>query len=241
MTNIFAKAKATAPAAPQKKSSKPEKAKVTLPGLEKYAAVCSVFKSLKAVVDTMAADVKSRMVSEFIDEGMKLKRAPDSFDGMEGTATASCQLRLRSSSSPLSIDDKELLDSKGIPVGENDKVEETFIINPKYANDQTILEAVSKALAKVKGLPEDFIQHQKQSVFVATKDSVDAVFKLEDRNEIAILLPLVTTPAITPKFEDAEKAFEIVESILNPRPEEAALDAIKTPTGEKAAARKAKA
>jgi hypothetical protein len=215
--NIFAKA-AIAPvkATPAKKSDKVRHAIV---GLRNFAAVDEVIKSLTAIKTTIQAEVKQAQLTYFIVEGMRAKRRPANFEGFEGDATASCELRVRSSASVLTPEEQELLTENSISFEQSDKIVETYIINPKYAADQDMLEKVSKALSKVAGLPEDFIQLQSHKVATASEKSIDEVFALTDVAKVTALLPIVTTLATGKaaiKSEDTGAAFKAVTAILNP-------------------------
>lgn len=223
--NVFEKAKASTVKATAKPKPRKEKAEISISGLEDYSAVCAVLKSLEALKKTMEVGVKAQCLDNFIDTGMEIKRRPENFKGVEGAAEASCELRLRSSASVLAQEEIDLLAEHNIPVRVDDVVVETFIINPAYAQNPDMLKKVSKALAAVKDLPEDFIQHQSQTKTCADETSIDAVYRLADRDTVATLLPLVTTLATKPKIcgEGADKtAFDIVGKLLKGDEAEAA-------------------
>lgn len=212
--SIFEKAKAASAPAPAPKAKKGEKARIAMPGLETYAALISVGKQIETMSKTMATQIKSRMAVEFQATGMKHRKRPENFKGFEGIGEASCELRCRSSSSPLTVEEIEMLKEHNIPVREDDVVVETYIINPAYAADSAMLEKVAKALEGVKGLPEDFILHQSQKKTCVDETSLDAVFALPDAADVARLFPLVAVLAIKPTVSDEEKAFEKVGDLL---------------------------
>ena len=212
--SMFEKAKASPVAAPKPKAKKDEKARIAMPGLETYAALVAVGKQIETMSKTMATQIKSRMAIEFQASGMKHRKRPDNFKGFEGIGEASCELRVRSSSSPLTVEEIEMLKEHNIPVREDDVVVETFIINPEYASNSDLLERVSKALEGVKGMPNDFILHQSQKKVCVDETTIDAVFAIEDPKIVAQLFPLVAVLAIKPTVSDEEKAFEKIGDIL---------------------------
>ncbi|RYD46472.1 MAG: hypothetical protein EOP83_29620, partial [Verrucomicrobiaceae bacterium] len=101
-----------------KASKKDTKAKIDIDGLANLAALDAVIKALTALKVTMEADVKSAVGAEFIQAGCALKKRPENFVGVDAAetaegddtfgATASCELRIRSTNSPLSEDEQKL-------------------------------------------------------------------------------------------------------------------------------------
>jgi hypothetical protein len=183
---------------PKTSAKKDDKAKIALTGLENYAAIDTVLKGFKAIMETVGESVKGDMNSIFVGIGKQLKARPDNFRGIDGKASASCELRNRASSSPLSPEEVELLSKNEIPVGSIVTKEAAYIINPTYFNDSALLEKVSKALEKVAGLPADFILVQeKEEKKVVTDETVSKVF---EKGLSELLLPIVTVPAIKPTY-----------------------------------------
>jgi hypothetical protein len=198
---LFAKAKKTAPATAAK-GKKDARQEININGLGDYAIVDAVVKGFTALQKTLAESVKDEMSDVFATQGEAIGKRPDNFKGIDNDntqASASCELRCRSSASALSDEEAEKLTELGIPFSEVVTQEDCFIINPAYFSDQAMLEKVSKALEKVKDLPEDFIMHQtKVSKKVVTEESMEAVFK---KGLAASLLSIVGTLAIKPKFD----------------------------------------
>ena len=216
--SLFEKAKAT-PTTTKKVAKKDDKAVYGLEGMEDFAAIKAVEKALKAVSGTIEQSLKSQMAVKFAEMGMKIARRPDNFKGTEGLASASCELRCRSNASVLTVEEQSLLEEHNIPVVTLDTVVETFIINPAYADltdpaNKALLDKVSKALQGVKGLPEDFLQHQSQKKVCADEQSLNADFAIKDPAVVAELLPVVSTLAIKPTIESEKHAFDIVMKML---------------------------
>ncbi len=202
MANMFDKAKKVEPK--QAKGKKSKGREVQVKGLNELASIKAVLAALEGLAITTEAQIKAQMAEEFVTEGCAIGRRPENFKGIDLGATASCQIRKRSSKSVLSEGEVELLEANGVTYETIDDVEDTFVINPAYSGDSDLLEKISKKLATIKGLPEDFIQHQEgKSRRVASDASVQEIFTLkpEVTNE---LLDVVATLAIRCKLDEAD-------------------------------------
>lgn len=167
---MFSTAKVIAPAAKTTKA----KAENQLEGLEQLAQVDALIKSLEAVKATLDAEVKSRALNIFIETANG--RRPESFRGLEGTASASIELRKRSTTSPLNEDQIKLLASKGVAGEKVIVTNKMFGINPVHAENQELLAKVEAALKDI--VPADFIVLQEEkSKIVVTDKAMETVFK----------------------------------------------------------------
>lgn len=214
MSNMFNKAKTTEKKAPAGKKSKGRE--VVMKNLNTLASIRSVMASLESLAQTTEATVKEQMANEFVKEGCAIGRKPESFKGIDEGASASCQLRKRSSRSVLTEGEIDLLGQHGVEYETLEDIPETYIINPAYAGDSDLLGKVSKKLEGIKGLPEDFIQHQEsKSRHVASEESINKIFTL-DPEVTAELLDVVATLAIRPKLEteDVKGAFKRIMKTL---------------------------
>jgi hypothetical protein len=192
MSNLFAEAKKV----PAKKAAakKAEEPRVETAGLEVYAAIDALEKQLKALKATVRPELDALMIGHFVNNG------PENYKGEEGQATASLELRKRSSASALNDSEQELLADSNISTEVVEDRPETYIINPAYAGDAKLLKKVSDAISKVAGLPTDFLQFQESTKkTVVTETSMTEVFRLNDKTTIASLIPVVGTLAIKPK------------------------------------------
>lgn len=211
--NIFNAAKAKPIKAPAK--GKPEVETIEMSGVERLAAIRVLMGALKEAEAQVSAQVKQTMVQHFVTRGVELQSRPPNFKATDGQAEASCQLQVRGTA--LRPDEATLMQEHGIPLNEVHKKEETFIINPLYANNSALLRKVNKALQGVPGLPSDFIQHQKDVEYKATDETLVALFQ-KGNNLVANLLGTVATPACKPTMEvDFMTAWELVKDII-PQP-----------------------
>lgn len=213
MTNMFAKAAkietTKKPAA--KKNDRPE---LAIAGIENLASIDAVMKALTALRATVEESVKGQMAVAFVADGEKIGRKPDSFVGIENGASASCELRKRSTASVLTDDEVALLEAQGITYETVETTKECFVINPAYKDDSKLLEKVSAALEKVKDMPEDFIMMQ-TGVYkrVVTDETVNQVFAKKQAED---LLSVVGVLAIKPKIEggDIKSALKTIQGII---------------------------
>ena len=211
--NIFNAAKSAPKKAPAK--TKPEVETIEMGGVEKLAAIRVLMSALKEAEAQVSAQVRQSMVSHFVERGTDLQSRPPNFKATDGQAEASCQLQVRGTA--LRPDEATLIQEHGIPLNEVHKKEETFIINPLYANNSALLRKVNKALQGVPGLPTDFILHQKDVEYRATDETLVALFQ-KGNNLVANLLSTVATPACKPTMEvDFMTAWELVKDII-PQP-----------------------
>ena len=202
-----------------KKAKKDERLKVMVAGIEAIASMDAVIKSLKAIQATKAEEVKKAMAAQFIQLGTKSKSRPDNFRGIEGEASASCELRARASSSSLTDAEIELCAKYGVATTTVTSTVETFAINPKYLEDAAVMKAVEAALKKVKGLPEDFIQFQEGSFkTIIAEGAIEKMFAEKTAEQCVEILPLVSTLAITPKMDDEDtgmdRAILVVKNLI---------------------------
>ncbi|CAM6055321.1 unnamed protein product [Sphagnum tenellum] len=216
MANVFTNAPA-APA-PKKSAKKADKATVPVVALEEFGSISAVIKTLKTMLDTIETEVKTGMKEHFVKEGQKSKKRPENFKGVDGFVTASCELRARSSASHLSGAEQELLEKYKIPTETVKSQEETFIVNPAYANDGALLQKVGDAIGKIKDLPADFILKQEAvSKVIVADTALDFLFANQtDTNVLSTLVSIVGTLAIKPTVGDMAEALEIVEGVLFP-------------------------
>ena len=200
--------------APKTAAKKPKAPQHEIKGLEQLAAIDAAIKALTGLREGFEATVKVEMASYFVAEGTKVKARPVNFQGLDGDAKASCQLRARSATSKLTVDDVALLTDHNIPFLVETMTPEAFLINPSYTNDMELLARVEEALANV-DLPDDFLMKQeKVTRTVATEASLDAIFT-HDSKVAATLLPVVSTLAIRPSIPD-DKFWAKLDEIMNP-------------------------
>lgn len=212
--SMFANAKTLKTSAKAKKSDKEE---IMIEGLEAVASLDAVIKSLTALKATMDADVKEAMLAHFVTSGAALKRRPDNFRGIENNASASCELRARSSASKLSDSEIELLTTNNIPTEVVVDTVETFVINPEYLSDAKVMASIEKALKKVKDIPEDlFLKQEGKSKTIVSDGAMAALFSSGDNDKISDLLSVVSVLAIKPKLEndDLNAAFAIAKAFI---------------------------
>jgi hypothetical protein len=198
MDALFAAAKTVA--APTKAKDKGKNPIVEMSGIERHAALDAAIKSLTALRDAEADQIKSEAANRFIEEGTKIKRTPSNFKGTEGSATTSVELRKRSTASVLKPEEQAVLKEHNIPFDREVQTAEAFLINPIYTNDMNLLAKVEEALANV-DLPDNFLlKQEEQTRAVVTEDSLAAIFA-KSVEDAETLLPLVAVLALKPKID----------------------------------------
>ena len=206
MASLFAKAKTVAPAkAATKKSTKDE---VQLDGLQQLAEIDALIKALTAAKTTIEQSVKSDAFDHFFSLAQADAKRPENFRGIDGNASASIELRKRSTASALSDEEVALFEQHGLVVEKAVSVQKLFGINPAYASDDNLLEAVSNAIADI--VPADFIVVQEEkSKNVVGDATMDKAFSIKAPREI---IEAITVMAVKPKLANTDIA-EILSNV----------------------------
>jgi len=212
--NPFANAKVIAAV---KSTKKDDKKKVQIDGLNTLANIDAVMKALKAMRDTVEVDIKTAQKDYFVAEAVRTGTRPDNFRGIDGNASASCELRTRGTNSPLNPEEVKLCKEYGLPTATETSVQETFIINPEYLGNGALLERVGAAIAKVKDIPEDFIKKQEAvSKTVVDAKALEVLCATKDANKISTLLGVVGVLALKVGGDvDMANALKTVAGLLN--------------------------
>ena len=185
------------PLAPSKTVAVKGKVKheVKLQDLEAYAQLDAVAKACEGLKKTLGAEINAEALLEFMRLGQNGVR-PESFTGIDGNATASMELRKRSTASVLTEDEVAELTKLSIPVATIVTQNELFGINPDYATNMELLTKVEKALAGI--VPDNFFFKQEEiSKKVVSDESLAIAFSKKAPESI---IRLLTTSAIKPKL-----------------------------------------
>lgn len=198
---MFANAKVMEAKPKAAKRDKKQRFEVT--GLYELTLLDVAIKNLTSLKKTADQGVKAEAKELFMEQAAEVGKRPENFRGVEKEAEASVELRKRSERSPLKEAEVEALTEAGVPVGTVEDVTETFVVNPDYANDTKLLAKVEKALAGVKGLPEDlFLKQEGAARTVVTDETVDTVFANEELTEQ--FFDTVAVLALKPKLNEGD-------------------------------------
>jgi hypothetical protein len=116
-------------------------------------------------------------------------------------------LNKRSSASGLKDVELELVKRHGISIQE---IEGDFKLNVEGLTPRKLQE-VADAIEKVRGLPKDFITFDASKArTITTEASISEVFKLNDKETIRALLPVVGTLVI--KAQTSAKIEEVIKA-----------------------------
>lgn len=214
MTDLFAKAKST-PKPKAKVAKKDNKREVEHSGLQRLAAFKKLEDDAKAAKEVVATELKEDLLEEFISEGLRLKKCPESYRGVEHievdgearvVASASMELRKRSSRSTFEEDgeDHKFLQELGVPLEKAVTVPHRFIFNQEILENDKFREALSEAIGSidVEGFdPADVIREQEEEYGIVTTDeSLDWAFANLNDNSIREAIELLGVPAIKAKL-----------------------------------------
>ena len=205
--NLFSTA-ATLKVDPKKTSKADNKEKIEIEGLQDYTLVDSLEKNLKALKETLKGKVNGQMKEIFTRQSNK---RPENFRGIEGSASASCEMRKRTIASVLTDEEVKALEKDNIPVGREVLIPKRFIFNPEIAGDQALLQKISDAMRKVPGLPDNVILLQEeQSVRVVTDETLDQVCS---KGLIGKHFDKVATMAIKARLEEELNIDAVLDSV----------------------------
>lgn len=195
-------------------AAKKTKEMVDVAGVRDIALLNALIKNATAMLETLETEVKATGFEHFMS--LKGSTRPSSYVGQEGEATCSIEMRKRGTNSKLTDDEVEQLRAAGIEPFEQVVTQELFAINPKYAEDSTLLGKVEKALAGK--VPEDFIVKQEGvTKFVVSDEMLDEAFKKSGTDEV---LRTMTTMALKPKLSaeyDMANLLEDALAIMQPK------------------------
>jgi hypothetical protein len=191
---LLTSAKALAPS----KTSAPKagaKHEFELVDLESYAQVDAVIKACEGLKKTLGTEINVAAMDEFYRLGQN-GVCPESFTGTEGNASASIELRKRSTASVLTDDEVAELTKLSIPVETVVTQMAMFGIDPKYAENMELLTKVEQALAGL--VPEDFFFKQDQvSKQVVSDQTIAVAFAKKAPKHV---IKMITTQAIKAKL-----------------------------------------
>lgn len=196
--SLFANAK---PLAKPAVAVKNEKESIEVAGLEDYAKLDALVKSIGTVQKTVGAGIKDDVMADlFYNKAMSDGELPESMEGVEGIAKASLECRKRGTNSPLSDQEVEVFQNHGLTPKKAVITHEAFVINPKYTNDMKLLAKINKLLeGKV---PEDLFQTQEEvSKYVVDDELVKEACSMKDELPREVFM-LMTVLAIKPKLTE---------------------------------------
>jgi len=207
MAGMFKKVNVEVKTEPKKKGK--EKIQLKIPGLQQLTLLDALIKQATAMQATLKAEANTIGFEKFVSLAGQSER-PSSFEGLDGYATASVEVRKRSSGSVLTDEEVDVLKKAGIEAQTKVTQPHLFAINPKYATNESLLGKVEKALSKI--VPDDFISQQLEvSRKVVSDEMLDTAFrKGADEQVLAIL----TTMALKPKLSESYNMDNLIKDAL---------------------------
>jgi len=214
MMNIFKNAETIPTESKKKKESMPV---VDINGIEIISAINSVIGYLNKIKADQENKTKDEILNCFVESVTASKARPKSFEGIDGDVSATCMFKMKPKNSAISGDDAKVLKKYRVGTTTVDKGVTTYLINPKYATNEKLLEKISKTLLDNPFLPQDlFLKQEPSTSIIIDQENVDAVWK-KSKSALTALLPVIGTIAIkTTKGTDDpdQRAFERVSQLL---------------------------
>lgn len=197
--------------AKETKVKKPEVAEVQVAGLEDLAALDAVIANLNEQREALATKIKGNSILPyFIKKGLADAARPANFKGIEGATAASCELKARAASSAPNALELELLVKYEIPTEQVEDRVQTFVFNPKYLTDITLMRRIERLLKRDKKVPTDLIMFQEaQTKTVVGKTALAVLFGKKDRRVAKLLLPVVSTLSMKITETEADNNLEV--------------------------------
>jgi hypothetical protein len=200
-------------AAPTKAEEPKGKKKTEKPGVEmgtaiqKVAAIDFLMKALKGTRETYEGMAKDEMFDRFLEDGMKAEHRPENFRGVNGKGEASCEMRQRSSASPLSVEEVDALTEAGIEVTKVVTQEEAFQFNPEVLKNPELRAQISAAFAKINfGDIQPIVRIEPKEEYVASPEAIEKVFNsIKDSKLARKLTSMLTTLAIKSKWNGSKQ------------------------------------
>ena len=222
-SSIFTKATVVKSAEPKPKNGNGDKKEVALgTELNVCAAIDTLTKSLEAVKDGMSTIVKEKMADEFVKEALQSRRKPTSFRGRASKATASCEIRKRSTRSVLQSEEVTYLAKHGITTETKivkEAVPERYFFNPKAFQDEKLVQKISDKLDGLKTADGEnliMLQEGKEAVVEQVVEANvldDVAAKITDSEILREIFQIVSVSALG-KFKLEDTSLENVFNIL---------------------------
>lgn len=212
--SLFTTSKAL-PAAKTGKAKK-EKKQIEVNGLSDLAKLDALIKAAVAMKETLQTQVNAVGFDTFMEMHGTPTRV-SSIEGLNGMATASIEMRKRSTSSALNDDEIAVLAEHDIKPHTQIVTNGLYAINPVYAENEDLLKKVEKALVKI--VPQDFIVRQEEvSRQVVSDEMLDAAWA---NGADRAVMKIMTTMAVKPKLSEAYDMANLLADavkIMNPEP-----------------------
>ena len=160
------------------------------------------------------------MIETFVKSTLAAKTRPDNFKGTDQNSEASCELRKRSSKSPLSVTEIAILTQHGVTSETlvlNPAREERFSINPEIVGNAKLAGKVSDALSKIPELQKMDIllrepAREEESVQIVSEQSFLDAAKLTSADSLKQVYEIIAVPSVKPKMltDDLQTVLTII-------------------------------
>ena len=212
IASVFGSAATVAAPKKAKKSDKPQVAMTDK--FEEYVALILVEKALEGVKKQLDKQFKDgEAFSHFDDVLVSSGHQPETFEGVNGRATAQFQFKKRSAGFNGEV--AAMLDAQDISYDRSEKVPERFTINPMVLEDQALL---GKLALAIKNMGVDYEVIQKQAPVYSyqfNEETLAQVAKIKDDESRAEILRAISSIAIAQAKIDGIAKGEALEAALS--------------------------
>lgn len=193
------------------KLKKKETEEIYLEDLDTFASIDALINTLKAVKDTYGESVKRQMMNHFVDVTLDLQEKPSNFKGVGDISEASCQLKKKSSTSPLSAADIAILKKYKVSVKKevvSPAQEESYQFSEEVMelieSKPRIAKKISDALLSIPELRkievlEKVPASEEVSIECVDDRTFDDIAKLKDSDAVKTCYNIVSVLAVNAK------------------------------------------
>ena len=188
--------------------------------LDTLAAIRALTKSLEAAGVTTEETIKNATLNAYVDASIKAGKRVANFKGVGDISEASCEVRRKSSRSPLSDLDAAILNENHIPMEKvvvTEKIPQRYFFNPAIIADEALAEKITAALSTVKELKgQDIILEQPARAEVCnsivTESAFDAAAKIKNKAVAQKIVSIISTISVktTLKTQDFDTIINLI-------------------------------
>ena len=166
------------------KKTKSGRSEIDLVGLDKVAAMNILVNALEEEAKGELERIKEEITAIFVKQAMASGKRPDSFVGRGKVSSASCELRKKASTSPLSDEMVKILQSNGLEACIDKKVKSSQM----YVINQDLPQEVLERLAEVVTRDPDLKNHKivlnrpEEYSYIVSDSALDLLAKHNDES-----------------------------------------------------------
>lgn len=204
-------------------AARKERATETLTGWESLCALTAATQALSGLLELRKNQIKDVIRDRLVATGLAKQTKPDSLSPVEGMGKGSAYLSKRSTNSPLSPDEVELIAATvGDAAVENfvettERLPSLLTINPEYLPGGARYDAAK--MAKIEKLlekeaPDFIVRTEAETRVTVSEEALPELFR-QPANIVEALLPVLATTAVRPVFGGSlEDAWNLIRPLV---------------------------